>query len=185
MKNSVKKKTLLYNLIIFDFILLNSSTIKISNFFLEKVKKKIKNKSLIRTSLFDMLKSFKSFIKLFKYLKKYKKNNILYFWISSEDTIDFLKFFLKRYNLFCHLKFNLFFPKLINRNLLPSSIIINYPLLKSKFLSFFYKSVYLIQSINSTYYEEDFSNYKIFADLDDYKKLIFFSLILSSILKKK
>jgi hypothetical protein len=177
------KKTLLYNLIIFDFILLNSSTIKISNFFLEKVKKKIKNKSLVRTSLFDLLKSFKQFIKLFKYIKKYKRQTTIYFWVSSEDTIHFLKYFFKRYKLRCNLKFDFFFPELLNQNHLASSIIINYPLYKSKFFSFLYKKVYLIQSITSSD-SLDFSNYKIISDLDDYKKLIFFSLILRSIFKK-
>lgn len=183
MKTSIIKKTLLYNLIIFDFILLNSSTIKISNFFLEKVKKKIKNKSLVRVSLFDLLKSFKQFIKLFKFIKKYKKKTTIYCWISSEDTIHFLKYFLKRYNLRCNFKFDFFFPKLLDQNRLASSLILNYPLSKAKFFSFLYKKIYLIQSINSIDYL-DFSNYKIISDLDDYKKLIFFSLILSSIFKK-
>lgn len=183
MNTSIIKKTLLYNLIIFDFILLDSSTIKISNFFLEKVKKKIKNKSLVRISLFDLLKSFKQFIKLFRYIKKYKKTPIIYYWISSEDTIHFLKCFFKRYKLRCLFNFNFFFPEFLGQNRLASSIIINYSLSKAKFFSFLYKKVYLIQSINSIDYL-DFSNYKIISDLDDYKKLIFFSLILSSIFKK-
>ncbi len=40
------KKTLLYNLIIFDFILLESSTKKISNFFIQKLEINIKKKYL-------------------------------------------------------------------------------------------------------------------------------------------
>ena len=56
------RKTLLYNLILFDFILLETSTNKISNFFLEKIKKS-KNQ-IVRLSLPQVVKSFKQFIKL-------------------------------------------------------------------------------------------------------------------------
>ena len=55
--DSILKKTLFYNLIIFDFILLESSSKKISNFFIEKYKTNKFLFSLI--SLFPLLKNFK------------------------------------------------------------------------------------------------------------------------------
>lgn len=69
------KKTLLYNLIIFDFILLESSTNKISNFFLEKVKTSTQKglKTSFRFSLEDTVKSFKRFIRMLTFLKSKKK----------------------------------------------------------------------------------------------------------------
>ena len=56
------QKTLFYNLILFDFILLESSSKKISNFFIEKFK--VSNVLLAKLPLFPIIKNFKRFILL-------------------------------------------------------------------------------------------------------------------------
>lgn len=76
------KKTLLYNLIIFDFILLESSTKKISNFFIQKLQLNIQKKDLkkkyLRIPVEETVKSVKRFIRLLYFIKKKKKFNYLY-----------------------------------------------------------------------------------------------------------
>ena len=76
------KKTLLYNLILFDFILLESSTKKISNFFIEKLEINIPNKKLkkkyLRLPVEEILKSIKRFIRFLYFFKKKKKFNNFY-----------------------------------------------------------------------------------------------------------
>jgi hypothetical protein len=177
------KKTLLYNLIIFDFILLESSTKKISNFFIEKLevniqKKKIK-KNYLRIPVEETLKSIKRFIRLLYFLKK--KKSLITFISNSDQNIELLKLLFKQFNLTCFINFNSEFTP---NKFLKSGIFLEYPLLKSKFLSLFFKRIFLLQSINSFENSSHYNIYKIFSSLDDYKKLIFLGLILVSIFKK-
>jgi hypothetical protein len=183
MMPKILQKTLLYNLIIFDFILLETSTKKISNFFFEKFKILNLNKYIFQFSVENIIKSFKQYIRFLKFIKTLKKNII----IVVEDTtnIDFLKLLFKQLKLTCKLYIAPVKDVLTRKNytLLNNVILLESLLTKSLFLSFFYKKIHLIQSINN-FNEKNFSNYKIFSLLDDYKKLLFISLILASIFKK-
>ena len=176
------KKTLLYNLIFFDFILLEASTNRISNFFLEKIQRN--KKILLRLPTFDLIKSFKQMLKLFNFIKKIKKQkkNFVYCWSDSEYIIEFFYSFLRKYQLSCVFLFDLIFPKVKYFNILNSAILFDKVLLKKNFFSFFGKNVWLINSMNYCD-NKDYYTYKIFSDLNDYKKLIFLGLVFSSIFK--
>lgn len=190
-KKKLLKKTLLYNLILFDFILLESSTNRISNFFLEKIQKK-KN-YLIRFSLFDTFLFFKQFIKYIYFLKKqraYKnKKKIIYFWTPLEFILDFFKFFFKKFkpkkrkfkNDLVTFIYDTFFPAVKYGFFLKSAIFFDNILSTKKFFSFFFKKLYIVHSINSYEFVNQ-ATYKIFSNVTDYKKLIFFAIILRSLL---
>lgn len=184
MNNKNKKLTLLYNLIIFDFILLESSTVRISNFFIEKVKKQ-KN-LLLRLPIDNIIKSFKQFIKLFNYINNMilikKKKNTIYFWANSEYIIDFYNLFFKKYNISCSLKFNTNFPAITPKSFLSSALIFGHLLSKKNMFSFHHKNLNLIQTI-TPHNTQDFFTYKILSNLEDYKKLIFLGLLITSIFK--
>ena len=179
------KKTLLYNLIIFDFILLESSTHKISNFFFEnlEITNSIKKKSS-RLSLEETTKSFKRYIRLFSFLKKIKKKNLITIFSNSDQNFELLKILFKQYKLNCLI--NLSTTKLLptSTKYLKSVLFLEQSFNKSHFLSFFFKNFFLLQSVNSFEDSVHYSTYKIFSSLDDYKKLIFLGLILVSIFKK-
>lgn len=185
-KNAFLKKTLLFNLIFFDFILLESSTNRISNFFLEKFFKK-KN-FLFRLSLFELFPAFKQIIKLFQFLKNKNKKKITYFWAFSEYILEFFQFFFKKLKPNYLLKFQLVFPEVLctpfsDAYCIKNAIIIDQTLTNHQFFSFFYKRLYLIQFIN--YLEKtNWYTYNLFADLNDYKKLIFFCIIVRMFLIK-
>lgn len=193
------KNTLFYNLIIFDFILLESSSKKISNFFIEKVKNQ--NFLISRISLFPIIKNFKRFIRLLQFLKNlstksfeqkslinnYKKKqftNFFYFWVHSEQTIDLFKLLFKNYNLSCFLHLNTFPPFFKSKFILKTSLIFDQYLTLRNFFSFFFKKFYLLQSFNSFQDSTYYSFFKIFADFNDYKKLTFIGLLFISIFKK-
>ena len=184
MTKKISKKTLIYNLILFDFILLETSSKKISNFFVEKIGKA--NNTLVRLSIFEIVKSFKQFIKLFSFIKKIKKlkKNTIYFWVNSEYLIDFFKFFFKLYKPKFLIKYSILFPSILKSLTLSSSIIINNLISKNEFYSFFFKKIWLLQSVNSINIK-DFHTYKLYADLNDYKKLMFLALILNLIFSNK
>lgn len=199
--NTNIKKTLFYNLIIFDFILLESSSKKISNFFLEK----LQNEKFITTriSIFPIVKNFKRFIRLLQFTKnttlevsKFKKSNIslngskknlinfFYLWVNSEHSLELLKILFQQYKLSCFVKLNLFFPFSNPRSTLKVGLIFDQFINLRNFFSFFFKKFYFLHAFNSFEDSVHFTFYKIFSDLDDYKKLLFLGLIFISIFKK-
>lgn len=177
------KKTLLYNLILFDFILLESSTKKISNFFIQKldttIHKKVLKKKFLRISVEEMVKSVKRFIRLLYFLKK--KKSLIILMSNSDQNTELLKLLFKQFNLTCFLTFN---SEFTFNTFVKSIIFLEYPVTKSNFISLFFKQIFLLQSINSFENSAHFNLYKIFSTLEDYKKLIFLGLIIVSIFKK-
>lgn len=195
------KKTLFYNLIIFDFILLESSSKKISNFFIEKFQNQ--KFFISRISLFPLIKNFKRFIRLLQFLKniskssfenkksikvfkkyKHKYINFFYFWLNSEEPLELLKLLFKKYKLLCFLNLNLFSPFKKSKFLLKTSFIFDHFLNIRNFFSFFFKKFYLLHTFNSFSDSVRINTLKIFSDFSDYKKLIFLNLIFISIFKK-
>ncbi len=183
--NTFLKKTLLFNLIFFDFILLESSGNRVSNFFLEKYLKK-KN-FLFRISLFELFPAFKQFIKLFFFLKNSKKKSFIYFWFFSEHTLEFFESFFKKKNFENMTSFHLFFPSILkttkSKNYINNVILFDQYLSNHEFFSFLYKRLFLIQYINC-FEKFNWYTYNIFADLNDYKKLIFICALCHTLLNK-
>jgi hypothetical protein len=191
-------KTLFYNLILFDFILLESSSKKISNFFIDK----FKNKKFIisRIALFPLIKNFKRFIRLLQFLKnislesvkkKFAKNSLkkytfinFFFFFCIEQNLELLLLLLKKYNLSCFLHLSKILPTLKSNFFLKTCFIFDQSLNLHNFFSFFFKKFYLLHSFNSFLDYNSFTIFKIFADFKDYKKLIFLGLIFISIFKK-
>lgn len=191
------QKTLFYNLILFDFILLESSSKKISNFFIEKFK--ISNILLAKIPLFPILKNFKRFIRLLYFLKATVSStnrrralafqnqdsfNFFYILVHSEYILKVFKLLFKQFNLSCIVSLNLFLPFVSINARLKTALIFDYSFSLQNFFSFFLKKFYLLHVFNSFQDNVHFLLYKIFADLSDYKKLIFLGLIFISILKK-
>lgn len=196
--NTVFKKTLFYNLVIFDFILLESSSKKISNFFIDKVKNK--NFIISRISLYPIIKNFKRFIRLLQFLKnislkplkkklikvsdKNKFTNFFFFLVNSEQNLELLLSLLKQYKLSCFLSLNTLPPFFKTKFSLKTSLIFNQYLNLRNFFSFFFKKFYLLHTFNFFQDSVHFTTFKIFADFSDYKKLIFLNLIFISLFKK-
>lgn len=183
-------KTFFFNLIIFDFIFLNPINKKVSNYYLQKVLF-LKNKYFFHLSLFELLKSFKLFIRLFYFLSKYSNNKLinkkilLYIWCNNIQDIYFLKFFLKKY------KFNTFF-EITNifsfmtkkLNFFKNILIFDQKLKNNDYKNFFFQNLHLVQRVDMFKDNNFWNSYKIYNNVNDIKKLILFGLILIQIFKK-
>lgn len=176
------KKALFYNLIIFDFILLESSSKKISNFFIEKLKNK--NFLMSRISLFPIIKNFKRFIRLLYFLKDQPIKKFFYFWINTEETLELLLLLFKKYKLSCILQLSFFAPFYKLKFLSKISLIFDQNIDLNNFLSFYFKKFHILHSFNSFQDSIIINTLKIFVDLNDYKKLLFICLIFISFFKK-
>ncbi|MBR08226.1 MAG: hypothetical protein CMP48_11185 [Rickettsiales bacterium] len=185
--NNTLHKNLFYNLIFFDFILLSSSSKKISNFFLEKIIFS-KKKYLLHLLLYDLLKSFKQFIRLYLYIKKaltFKSLSFfMYIWSTNYQNIKLLKLLFKHYKIKIPLKIKNFFPVRINQSNHKNILTLDKKLNFNDCQNLFNKNFFLIQEINSYDSFLNFGTYKIYNDLTDFKKLIFIGLILIKIFKK-
>lgn len=244
------QSTLLYNLISFDFILVEISGNKISNFFLSKFFLS-KLLSFICLILFDVLKSFKIFIRILSFLarrtaifylkhntltqknvSRYKnlrlklrstilknKNNrnrkrllssmhsvnnlyryskkkkikqlrenefasSLSFWSPYDETSLVIKYvltFLKKKRPLIT-NFLTILPTLSNSsNEMPFLIILNRKLNLKECSSLFFRNYYLIQLFNSLLNTSSLSFYKIYADLQESKKIVFISFLIKEI----
>lgn len=183
-------KTFFYNLIIFDFLFLSPLNKKRSNFYLEQTVF-LKNKHYFRLSLFELLNSFKLFIRFFQFLSKksrikiYQSQILLYLWCGNFQNINFLNFFFKKYNLDIPFEIIHLFPRVNNKfNFFKNILVLDQALTKNDYKNFFSRNLYLIQKINIFHETLGYGSYKIYNNLNDIKKLIFISLILIQIFKK-
>ena len=192
MNNLVKTtlKTFFYNLIIFDFLFLNSLNKKKSNFYLQKILLS-KNKHVFRLSMFELLKSFKLFIRLFYFLsrysktKKFNKNLFLYIWCANLQDIHFFKFFLNKYKINILVEFLYLFPSVGNKlKFFKNILIFDNELKNNDYKNFFFQNLYLIQRVDTFKDKRNWGSYKIYNNLNNIKKLILFGLILIQIFKK-
>ena len=133
-----------------------------------------------------MLASFKQLLKLFRFLTKkssYYKVQI-YYWTPLEETLDFLKFFFKKFQKSSPFSFffSSSFPRVNYRSSIKTAILFNQPLINKKFFSLLFKNLYITQSIHSF---DIFTSatYNIISNIYDYKKLIFFGILFNSFFK--
>lgn len=177
---------LLYNLILFNFILLESSTKKISNFFFDKFI--IANNNLFLTRAYgrlpttDLTLTFKRFFLSFYFLKKIQKK-ILVTFLGNEEVIGILKPVFRSFKLNCYTRFNNFqrFPLYVSAKPI---LFLEHKFTSSESLAFLFRRFFLQHAINACIKPQHTILYRIFSTLDDYKKLIFLSLILVSFFKK-
>jgi hypothetical protein len=97
--NNKIQKSLLYNLIIFDFIFLTNYTKKTSNLVSKKyhVSKKL---YIVRLAILELFKSIKRFLRSFQFLNKWKdKKTQFYICSDNPQHIEFFTDFFENYNL--------------------------------------------------------------------------------------
>jgi hypothetical protein len=183
-------KTFFYNLIFFDFIFLNPFNKKVSNFYLQKTLF-LKNKYFFRLSVFELLKSFKLFIRLFYFLSKQSNTNkfnkklLLYIWCANLQDIQFLKFFLNKYKMGILFEISHLFPNINKKfNFFKNVLVLDQQLKNNDYKNFFFRNLYLIQRVDIFEDFKSWGSYKIHNNLNDIKKLILFGLILVQIFKK-
>lgn len=180
MKNTVKK-TLLYNLVLFNFILLEVSTKKICNFFFEKYTNSFSKKKFFKITTSALLIAFKRLFRFLFFFKRIKKKKLLSFF-GTETIIEILKSVCKQFKHECFLSFNS--STVLNSSLLKALIFFDLPITQTKLLAFFFKKNYFLYSFDAFNDSIHFNFFKIFTTLEDQKKIIFLGLIFMSVFKR-
>lgn len=177
-------KSFLYNLIIFDFLFLINYTKK--SIVVLKKYKIIKNITLVRLDTFEVLKSFKRFLRSFYFLTKgINKKMLVHICTENFQNIKFLNILFNKSSLKVFLNVTHLLPRL-SFNYFDSKSV----LFLEKFLSFnnfkslSYNHFFLVHEINTFTNSTDFGSFRIYNNFTDFKKLLFLGILLLQILKK-
>ena len=183
--NNKIQKSLLYNLIIFDFIFLTNYTKKTSNLAAKKyqISKKI---YVTRLAILELLKSIKRFLRSFQFLNKWKdKKTLLYICVDNPQYIKFLNILFEKYNLNIALNIGTLLPgSSLKSNELKSILVLDKFLSNNNYKNLNFYQFFLIQEINSFNNINNSGTYKIYNNLQDFKKLLFLGIFLLQIFKK-
>jgi hypothetical protein len=182
--NSPLNKSFLYNLILFDFLFLINHTKKSVMIF--KKYKEIKNTALVRLDVFELLKSFKRFVRSFYFLNKgLNKKMLVHICTDNLQHIKFLNILFKKYNLNILLNVTHLLPRL-NFNFfdLKSVLVLEKFLSYNNFKSLSFNHFFLVHEINTFTNDTNYGSFKIYNNFSDFKKLLFIGILLLQILKK-
>jgi hypothetical protein len=183
--NNKIQKSLLYNLIIFDFIFLTNYTKKTSN--LVKKKYQISKKLyVVRLAILDLLKSIKRFLRSFQFFNKWKdKNKLFHICIDNPQYIKFLNVLFEKYDLNTTLNISTLLPGVsLKSNELKSILILDKFISNNNYKNLNFYQFFLVQEINSFNNVNNSGTYKVYNNLNDFKKLLFLGIFLLQILKK-
>lgn len=183
--NNKIQKSLLYNLIIFDFIFLTSFTKRTSNLVAKKyrISKKL---YIVRLAIFELLKGIKRFLRLFQFLNKWEDQKALfYICITNPQYIKFLNSLVQKYDLNISLNISSLLPRLHSKTSeLKSILILDTLLSNNSYKSLNFSQFFLVQEINSFNSVNNSGAYKVYNNLNDFKKLLFLGIFLLQVFKK-
>lgn len=183
--NNQIQKSLVYNLIAFDFIFLTSSIKKTSNLATKKYKVS-KKLYVVRLAIFELLKSIKRFLRSFQFLNTWKdKKTLFYICIDNPQYIQFLNILFEKYDLNTTLNISSLLPEgSLKSNELKSILILDKFISSSNYKNLNFYQFFLVHEINSFNNINNSGAYKVYNNLNDFKKLLFLGIFLLQILKK-
>ena len=173
--------SLINSIISSDFFLLNKKSI-LNNHISKRVQLK-DSKMFESLELLQLLKSLKQFIRLLQFLNS-QPASLLNISVENKQYLLLLKSFFDN-NLFKNIKIENSFSS-TNKNTTQLALILGDSFLKNELLlkKCLVENIYLVHQINNKNNLNNFCTYKIFNNLDDFKKLIFLMVLISNLLKK-
>jgi hypothetical protein len=181
MQNKNIKQLLLKSIIDSDFLLLDKQLTKSLRY--TKSISNINDSVLFSLDPIETLKSIKQLIRLLQFFKK-QNNKFLHILVENKQYAKIIEsfFFKKKLNLSYSIKDSL------NRETLPAItnqflFLLTQPLHNNKQLikKIFDKHIFLVNKVNAKLETNNWGTYKIFNDLNDFKKLIFLLILLDKV----
>jgi hypothetical protein len=177
--------TLLKGIVESDFILLEQNLVKNSNYFDSRVNL-TGSGATVSLNLFQLVKSLKQFVRLLQFLKSQDKNH-LHVLVENKQYLNFLNQFFNDTKLNCPITITN--SLVLDKNLSGTAgllLLLDKPLNNNKnlFKRFLNHELFLISKVNSTVETNNWSSYKIYNDLADFKKVIFLISLIRGVLLK-
>ena len=186
LKFDQKPNLFLKSLIESDFLLVDQKSKKDLRYI--KSFNKTKDSSLLFLDPLETVKTVKQLIRLLQFLKK-QNSSVLHLLVENKQYLELAETFFKPVqinSLPVLVKENL--PsKSFSSNTLQLLIMLNFSLnnRETTFKRIFDKNIFLINKINAKFEKNNWGTYKIYNDLNDFKKLVFLLITIQQTLIKK
>jgi hypothetical protein len=179
------KDLLLSNIITSDFLLLDKNSpsfLRYTNFIA-----KHKQTHLTALDIFQLIKSLKQLIRSLQFISR-SQQKFLQILVENKQYTRILNLFLK--NAPTSLQFlikNAFITKPCYKSVNQLLLLLNYPLKNNvKVLrNIVQNDIFLIHKINTKVEQNDWGSYKLYNDLNDFKKFLFVVILLDILLNTK
>jgi hypothetical protein len=177
--------TLVKNLIESDFLLLDSQSKKSVRYFNAKTKT-YSQFDTISLDVLQLAKALKQFIRVFQFIKTQEKPRIN-IWVENEQHLEIFDRILGEYTAAYSVTVTVGLSRdsqafNFSRLLLVLGKTLNND--KNVFKKLFESNIFLVSKINSGLEAKNWATYKIYNQLNDYKKIIFLSVLINQILNK-
>lgn len=180
-----KNKLFLKSLIDSDFLILDQKTPQqlryLKGFYKEKCS------SLTFLDPLETIKMVKQFIRMLQFLKN-QKSNFLHILVENKQHLELAETFLQSSNI----KMPFLVKETLPNNNVSSStvqllILLSFSLdnKETYFKRIFDRNIFLINKINAKVEKNNWGTYKIYNDLNDFKKFVFFLIVLNQTLTTK
>jgi hypothetical protein len=176
---------LLKSLIESDFLLLNQKPINSSRSV--GATKRTKTDSLSFLDPIESTKTTKQLIRLLQFLKK-QKSNFLHIVVNNKQHLDLLNTFFETSKINVPILIKESLPtNILPINTLQMLMFLNEPINNKEtiFKRLFDKNIFLVNKINSKLEKNNWGTYKIFNELNDFKKIIFLLIVIHQTLNIK
>jgi hypothetical protein len=186
LKFEQKPNLFLKSLIESDFLLVDQKSKKDLRYI--KSFNKTKDSSLLFLDPLETVKTVKQLVRLLQFLKK-QNSSVLHLLVENKQYLELAETFFKTVqtnSLSVLVKENL--PsKSFSNNTLQLLIMLNFSLnnRETTFKRIFDKNIFLINKINAKFEKNNWGTYKIYNDLNDFKKLVFLLITIQQTLIKK
>ena len=146
----------------------------------------VKNTALVRLDAFELLKSFKRFLRSFYFLNKgFNKKMLVHICTENLQSIKFLNILFKKYSLSILLNITHLLPRLsFNHFDLKSVLFLEKFISSNNFKSLSFNHFFLVHEINTFTNVNNYGSFKIYNNFSDFKKLLFIGILLLQVLKK-
>jgi hypothetical protein len=172
--------SLLRGLVDSDFLLLNKNSNKNLRFLNSGLH--FNGSKVNYLDSLETIKTLKQFVRLLQH-SHHEKKNLLHIVVKNRQFMKIADSFFKNKPLNLEVKNSLNIKQSLveNQVLVLFDYINNNPLILKKL---FDKNIFLINKINTKFEQNNWGTYKIFNELDDFKKFIFFIVLIDISLNK-
>jgi hypothetical protein len=180
-----KQNLLLKSLIESDFLLLSQNSSNSSRSV--GAIKRTKTDSLSFLDPVESTKTVKQLIRLLQFLKK-QKSNFLHIVVNNKQHLDLLNTFFETSKINVPILIKESLPtNILPTNTLQMLMLLNEPInnKETAFKRLFDKNIFLVNKINSRLEKNNWGTYKIFNELNDFKKIIFLLIVIHQTLNTK
>lgn len=181
LKKTSIQKLLLNHIIDFDFLFFEA---KSNSFYYSSNITKVKyNIATFQLNLLELLASLKQFLRLLQFIQKHQKISKIYFWSLESSLSIIFESVLKDTATFKMLT-NFFSGFIKFKHKVNCFLILNTQISKKNFLNYLNRNKFnLIQKIDLYNEIYNYSYYKIYNEMNDFKKVIFIGTFISSVFK--